>query len=170
MGLLREVERFADHLRLERGRSVHTVRAYTADLTALAEHLEQAGTRQWREVTLSDLRAFAARRAAAGLARSTLARGTASQRTFFGWMVATGHLERDPSARLVSPRVEKRLPAVLRAEQAAQVVELGEAGRERQDGEGATAEPADDPVSLRVLVGGPITSPRPNGSSSLSKP
>ena len=124
-GLLREVEGFADHLLLERGRSPHTVRSYTADLTALAEHLEAAGTTEWRQVTLSDLRSFAARRAAAGLARSTLARGTASQRTFFGWMVATGRLEADPSARLVSPRVEKRLPAVLRAEQAAQLVEGG---------------------------------------------
>ena len=35
-GLSRVVEGFADHLLLERGRSPHTVRAYTADLTALA--------------------------------------------------------------------------------------------------------------------------------------
>lgn len=128
MGLQSAVEEFADHLSTERGRSPHTVRAYCTDLAALVAHLDQAGVARWDEVTLSHLRTFAAARAAAGLARSTLSRQAASQRSFFRWMVATGHLTHDPSGRLVSPRPERRLPGVLRADQAAALVEAPTTG------------------------------------------
>ncbi|MFC0358603.1 tyrosine recombinase XerC [Kytococcus schroeteri] len=120
--LARAVEEFGDHLEHERGRSAHTVRAYLTDLRGLAEHLQEQGVDRWDRVTLAHLRSHAAARSARGLARTTLARGAAAQRAFFGWMVARGTLDTDPSARLVSPRGERRLPGVLRADQAEAVV------------------------------------------------
>ncbi|WP_462417806.1 tyrosine recombinase XerC [Kytococcus sp. Marseille-QA3725] len=154
MSLDRAVEAFGEHLRVERGRSEHTVRAYQGDLRGLASHLEAQGITTWREVGLAHLRSFAAERAARGLSRTTLARGTASQRAFFGWLTANGQLPADPSARLVSPRVDRRLPGVLRADQAERAVEQAGTAVEQgaRDASGTTPAPTDhDPRRTAAL-------------------
>lgn len=140
MPLTTAVEQFADHLQVERGRSEHTVRAYTADLRALVGTLEDLGVAEWSEVTLRHLRTHAARRSEAGLARATLARGTSSFRRFFAWMVSTGQLDEDPSGRLEAPRPDRRLPGVLRADQAAEMLAGERQGTPAGDGPGGEDE------------------------------
>ncbi|HEX5810794.1 MAG TPA: site-specific integrase, partial [Pseudonocardia sp.] len=76
----RALAEFLEHLRLERGRSPHTVRAYRADLTGLL-----AGLRSLPGLDLGRLRGWLADAHAAGAARSTLARKAAAARTFTAW-------------------------------------------------------------------------------------
>ena len=114
---------FGRHLRSERGRSEHTVRGYLADLTDLAAHLSGDHVHVWSQVTLTHLRSYLATLDAAGAARSTIARRSASIRAFFRWATRTGRLALDPALRLASPRRAKTLPAVLRQRQAADVLE-----------------------------------------------
>ncbi|MCB0910318.1 MAG: tyrosine recombinase XerC [Propionibacteriaceae bacterium] len=112
------VDAFAVHLRLERGLSQHTVRAYTGDLLNLFGHLARVGEGDPADVTLADLRTWLANQHAAGADRATLQRRAAGVRTFFAWAARTGRLPGDPAQALRSPKVDRRLPPTVEADQA----------------------------------------------------
>lgn len=114
---------FADHLRLERGLSEHTVRAYCGDLRNLFGHLARVGAGDPVDVTLSDLRTWLANQHAAGADRATLQRRAAGIRTFFAWASHRGLLPADPAAGLRSPRVDRRLPPTVEVDQARLVLD-----------------------------------------------
>ncbi|MCK8670555.1 tyrosine recombinase XerC [Rhodococcus sp. NPDC003382] len=128
------LEEFAEHLALQGGRSAHTVRAYTTDVRSLLEHLEAThpGARI-TDLSLDVLRAWLAAQVAAGAARTTLARRTSTARTFTAWLVRTSRLDHDPAARLVSPRAHRTLPAVLRTDQALELMDAAESGAVERD-------------------------------------
>ena len=132
-GVDRALREFVEHLRLERGRSPHTVRAYRADLAGLL-----TGLTALPDLDLARLRGWLADAHAAGTARSTLARKAAAARTFTAWAHRRGVLPVDPGARLTAPRPRSALPTVLDREQAAAVADVA----------GAPAGP-DDPVAMR---------------------
>jgi integrase/recombinase XerC len=129
----RVLREFVEHLRLERGRSPHTVRAYRADLAGLL-----TGLRALPDLDLARLRGWLADVHGAGAARSTLARKAAAARTFTTWAYRRGLLPADPGARLTAPRARPALPTVLDRGQAAAVL----------DAAGARSRP-DEPVALR---------------------
>lgn len=114
---------FGEYLRLEQGRSEHTVRAYLGDLRALFTHLTRVGTDDLDQVRLADLRTWLANQQALGAQRSTIARRAASVRAFFSWAQHTQRLANDPAATLRSPRVDRRLPATIEISQLRAVLE-----------------------------------------------
>lgn len=114
---------FADHLRLERGLSPHTVRAYTGDLASLFGHLTRVGEGDPGQVSLADLRTWLANQHAGGADRATLQRRAAGARAFFAWAARTGRLPADPAAALRSPRVDRRLPPTVEPDQARRVLD-----------------------------------------------
>jgi integrase/recombinase XerC len=104
---------FERHLRSERGRSEHTVRAYVRDVRAFLDEHQVTGDVDLGSVTLTDLRAWLGHIARSGAARATVARTSASLRAFFQWCERTGRTPTDPSLRLTAPRRHRTLPPVL---------------------------------------------------------
>src|SRR5699024_4384510 len=76
------VSAFRSYLRAERNSSEHTVRAYTADISGLLDHLCRTGSSDLSGLTLAVLRSWLARSRAQGRSRSTLARRGSSARAF----------------------------------------------------------------------------------------
>lgn len=130
---------FERYLRVERGRSAHTARAYLGDVRDLLAYARAAGHPEPEGWDLALLRGWLAEMAEAGLARTTLARRAASARAFTAWLLRTGRASTDPGLRLRSPKTARTLPDVLRVEQAAEVMQRA---AER-------AASGDDPVPLR---------------------
>lgn len=125
---------YADHLRLERGRSEHTVRAYLGDVRSLLTHLVEADPDpRLEDLDLNTLRGWLSAQAAAGVARTTLARRTAAARTFTAWLTRTRRIPRDPGVRLTAPKTHRTLPAVLRQEQAEEAMRAAESGAAELD-------------------------------------
>lgn len=120
------VERFAEHLRLELGRSTHTVRAYVGDLESLAEFARDRGVDAVTDLDLLTLRAWLAGQERRGLSRDTLARRSASARVFTQWCTERGVLAVDVGARLASPKRSHSLPVVLTVDQATAVLDAAE--------------------------------------------
>lgn len=125
---------YDEYLRLERGRSEHTVRAYRADVASLLGFL----SRDRPDAVLADLdlrvlRAWLAEQATAGTARTTLARRTSSAKGFTAWAERTGRMPVDPGIRLVAPKAHRTLPPVLRQEQAAEAMVAAESGAAQED-------------------------------------
>ncbi|WP_163571808.1 tyrosine recombinase XerC [Fodinicola feengrottensis] len=117
------VDRFERHLAAERGRSEHTVRAYVTDIVSLLDHAVRLGLTSPAELELAALRSWLARLRSGGAASTSLGRRAAAARVFTAWAHRTGLLPTDVGALLASPRPHRDLPAVLRREQAAGVVE-----------------------------------------------
>lgn len=132
------IRAFCDHLRLERGLSPHTVRAYRGDVTNLFEHLTRIGEGEPADVTLADLRTWLANQHAAGADRATLARRAAGVRTFFAWARRTGRVRHDPAQALRSPKVDRRLPPTVEVDHARQLL----------DALAARAAEAEEPADL----------------------
>jgi integrase/recombinase XerC len=110
---------FADHLTLERNRSAHTVRAYLGDVADLFEHALRLRLDSPAELDTAVLRSWLARRHTLGASRSTLARRASAARTFTAWAHSRGLIASDPGSTLTSPRPQRRLPEVLKPDQAA---------------------------------------------------
>ena len=114
---------FAVHVRDERNRSEHTVRAYLGDVRSLLLFVAARGCVGPESITLADLRAWLATMHGAGQSRATIARRAASARAFTAWCLRRGLAPIDPGQRLASPRVSKRLPIILDTEQAGRVMD-----------------------------------------------
>jgi integrase/recombinase XerC len=108
---------FIDHLTRGRDASPHTVRAYAGELDRL---IAWAGDRATCDAAA--LRAYAASRAAGGLAPASLARLAACLRAFTRWGVRTGRLAGDPAALLRGPRRRRTLPHWLEPDDVARLL------------------------------------------------
>ncbi|MDQ3761688.1 MAG: tyrosine recombinase XerC [Actinomycetota bacterium] len=126
-------ERFAAHLQSVRGLSPHTVRAYRGDVTALLQYLAESGRDDLAALDLALLRGWLGAQHRSGHRRSTLARRAAAVRAFTAWATRAGVLASDPGLRLVAPRPQRALPAVLHPEQAAAALRAAQLGAVESD-------------------------------------
>lgn len=113
---------FEDYLVNERGLSMNTVRSYLIDLTDLADYLQQEGEVSIDQLTIHDLRGWLAANYERNLAPATIARRAAAIRTFTLWAHQREQLAVDVGAQLVSPKVGKKLPSILRVDQASELL------------------------------------------------
>ncbi len=161
-GMRDAIDTFAGYLAGERNRSVHTVRAYVADVTSLLDHAVRMGITEPRGLTITVLRSWLARLRTAGAARTSLARRAASARTFTAWCRREGWLERDPGAMLASPRAHRSLPGVLRVDQAAALAAAPLNAVRTTAGPPATAAPTAAPLAAASLDGAARVPPDPD--------
>ena len=96
------------------GLSSNTLRAYSNDLRELAEFMGSANTSitQLSTDTFRDWLYFASE---AGAKKSTIARKTATARSFGKFLFETGRLEIDPTLKLRSPKLSRTLPKTANA-------------------------------------------------------
>jgi integrase/recombinase XerC len=123
------VAAFLEYLRLNRGASAHTVRAYEGDLDQLlasmaaargcrrptlrAEHLDTAAVHGF----LSDLHAR-------GASRASSARRVAAVRAFARFLRREEIIDRDPAALVGTPRLEKKVPPHLAVDEMARLLDV----------------------------------------------
>ncbi|MDB5690612.1 MAG: Tyrosine recombinase xerC [Sphingomonas bacterium] len=141
---------WGDHLRRDRRRSDHTVRAYVATAHRLIGFLGQhrgaaVDAASLRELEVADLRAFLAARRAQGIGNASAARELSAVRGFLGF-VGVGEGSTPP--RLRGPRVKRGVPRPISPDDAVSLA---------QDAADAAAEPwiaARDLAVLLLLYGG----------------
>jgi integrase/recombinase XerC len=110
------------HLSAERDLTVHTVRAYVGDIAGLLEHAHRLGHGDVGDLDLRSLRSWLAKQQSLGLSRTTLARRATAARVFTAWLHRTGRAPHDVGATLGSPKARRPLPAVLRADEAEDLI------------------------------------------------
>ena len=117
------LDRFADHLRFERGLSERTLEAYDRDVRRLGEYLVARGRSDPASASAGDLRAFVLAMKDLGLAPTSIARNISAIRTYFGFLLAEDLLVADPSERLQTPRGWRTLPEVLSVDEIGKLLE-----------------------------------------------
>jgi site-specific recombinase XerD len=135
------LDRYRTHLEAGRGYSKHTVKGYLTDLVDLADFLEVFGVKAPRDIDLESLRSWLFSLSERGIAKSSMARKTASARSFTAWLLEQGELASDPGLRLRTPKANKSLPKVATRKAMDQVF----AALEAKAAEG-------DPIHIRNLA------------------
>ena len=113
---------FERHLRSERSRSPHTVRAYAGDIASLLGYASDQGIGTPEELGVAELRGWLAIQHESGAARATLARRGAAARAFTAFAHRRGWLATDPGPQLGTLKTRRTLPHVLPQEEMADVL------------------------------------------------
>ena len=111
------MEQFHDYLTFERGLSDRTVTAYRGDLERFASFLAEQSVAAPRSVTVRILREWVYELKEAGLAPTSIRRAQSAVRIYFGFLLAEGVIEADPTDRLSVPKVDRKLPDFLSTEE-----------------------------------------------------
>jgi integrase/recombinase XerC len=104
---------FLAYGRTVRNLSRHTLEAYGGDLSRMCAFLERAGIRDVRKVDVAALRRFLAEETDRGLAKTSIARLSASVRSLFKWLHRERIVLANPSATLRAPKKRRTLPEPL---------------------------------------------------------
>ncbi|MBM4183872.1 MAG: site-specific tyrosine recombinase XerD [Gemmatimonadetes bacterium] len=107
------LEQFEDYLTYERGLSARTTAAYARDLSRWRDFVALAGVTKPADVTPKQLREWVFSLKDGGLAATSIRRAQSALRTYYAFLLADGAVSVDPTDRLESPRVARRLPDFL---------------------------------------------------------
>jgi integrase/recombinase XerC len=135
------VANFLRHLR-ERNASLHTIKAYSRDLSPFAAY---AGSRGWKQIDHIAVRGFLSQLYEAGLSKPSVARALAAVRSLYRWLAREGVVEQNPAKLVATPKLPKKLPRVPTIEEMNSVI----------DGEmpEVAAFPERDRLMLELLYG-----------------
>jgi len=111
------VERFDDFLALEQGASVQTSHAYKLDIARFVTYVSVKGASSPTNVGVRMLREYVYHLKDLGLSAASIRRNVSAVRTYFKFLVGEGHVVRDPSERLETPKRWRTLPEVLGVEE-----------------------------------------------------
>jgi len=117
-----QLERFNDHLAVEKGASPRTSEAYMRDLARFATFCSIKGAKSPDATNAKILREYVYHLKDLGLAPSSIRRNISAVRSYFRFMVGEGELVRDPSERLEAPKRWRTLPEVLTVDEAARLI------------------------------------------------
>jgi integrase/recombinase XerD len=123
------MEQFHDHLTYERGLSARTVTAYMRDLARWVGFVVGLGVRDPGRVTPQQLREWVFSLKDAGLAATSIRRAQSAVRTYYRFLLAEGAIQTDPTDRLESPRVARKLPDFLSLEETTRLLEAPDPGK-----------------------------------------
>jgi len=104
--------------------STHTVAAYRRDLTRLQGFCDSRRISRWGALDNALVRAFAAAEHAGGLGPRSIQRRLSAVRTFYEFLLREGGCARNPAQDVRAPKVKKRLPTTLDADQMSRLLEF----------------------------------------------
>jgi len=112
------IAKFLQYLRMVKNSSPHTILNYGKDLEQFLAYLTPPGASlpALREVKHDVIREFVAHLHDQGLEKTSIARKIAAIRSFFKYCVREGLLIENPARLVPTPKLPKRLPSVLSAE------------------------------------------------------
>jgi integrase/recombinase XerC len=114
-----EVQKFLEYLHSVKNSSPHTISNYSNDLAQFVAYLTPPGakTPALTAVDHSMIREFVAHLHEHGLEKTSIARKLAALRSFFKYCVREGLLKENPARLVPTPKLPKRIPSVLSAEE-----------------------------------------------------
>jgi integrase/recombinase XerD len=112
-----QIQAFLGFLADEKSYSENTIAAYRNDLTQFLRHLERQGIHSeqssWAEIDKQAIVGYILDLKEREYTSSTVARKVAAVKSFFHYLLAESTIQSDPTVRLDSPKVKKRLPKAI---------------------------------------------------------
>lgn len=125
---------FLDYLHYERRLSPRTLAGYRHDLDEFLSWLRENAQTDWARVKSQHVRSYAAARHRRGLSPKSLQRHLSAIRAWFRFLLREGRVGSNPAEGVRAPKVGRRLPHTLDADQLGHLMELpGDAPLDRRD-------------------------------------
>jgi integrase/recombinase XerC len=156
------IANYLQYLQSVKNSSPHTILNYRKDLEQFLAYLSPPASRPpaLTAVTHSMIREFVAHLHDHGLQKSSIARKLAALRSFFKYCLREGYLKENPARLVPTPKLPKRIPSVLSAE------EMN--GFLNQLGVMEHSEPVDRPASKKAQLLPPASVAHMEGGLSSS--
>jgi integrase/recombinase XerC len=147
------IRKYLEYLRSVRNSSPHTILNYGKDLEQFSGYLSPPGvsTPGVAEITHQMIREYVGHLHSQKLEKSSIARKLASLRSFFKYCVRENLLKENPARLVPTPKLPKRIPSVLSAEEMNGFLNqlaldpLPSPAKPRIGGKSSAAEPARQP-------------------------
>ena len=117
------IQRYIAHL-AQRNLSPHTQENYARDLATLRDFCDKQKIADWGALDVHHIRAFVSARHRQGLAPKSIQRVLASIRSFYVFLEGEGVARKNPAVGVRAPKVPKRLPDTLDADQMARLLQI----------------------------------------------
>ncbi|HKN77371.1 MAG TPA: tyrosine recombinase XerC [Candidatus Acidoferrum sp.] len=113
------IAKYLEYLHAVKNSSPHTISNYGKDLGQFVAYLSPPGLEPpaLTAVTHNTIREFVGHMHDHGLQKSSIARKLAALRSFFKYCVREGRLQENPARLVPTPKLPKRIPSVLSAEE-----------------------------------------------------
>jgi integrase/recombinase XerC len=122
--LERWLQRFLEHLRHERRLSPRTCEHYQRDILRLLAWCREQGVAQWRLLSQPQVRGYIANRHRKGISGKSLQRELSSMRALYRYLLREGEADNNPAQGVRAPKVQRRLPVTLDADQLGQLLDV----------------------------------------------
>lgn len=107
------LDEFINHLAVERGLAENTLVSYRRDLAGYISFCRKNKLKSLEQAGRDTIISYLLQLQVDGRSPATIARRLASIRSFYGFMIREGILQKDPSVDLESPKPIQKLPRVL---------------------------------------------------------
>jgi len=104
------IERFLEHLRVERGMSPNTLESYSRELLRFKTWL---GEKSFKQVSREELQTYLRELSRLGLSAKTIFHNLAVMRSFYFFLLENELIDNDPSQLVEFPKLPKPLPKLL---------------------------------------------------------
>src|SRR5271168_852618 len=152
------ITKYLEYLQAVKNSSPHTISNYGKDLGQFVTYLSPPGLEPpaLSAVTHTTIREFVGHLHDQGLQKSSIARKLAALRSFFKYCVREGRIKENPARLVPTPKLPKRIPSVLTAEEMNGFLnQLAEMGPASGSGGEAPKRP-----SRRIANASPSKSPK----------
>ncbi len=120
----KEIASFIKYIQYEKRYSPHTVNAYQKDLESFSAYLEETYELSLIEkAEFFHMRSWIIHLMEDGIAAQSIKRKLASLKALFKFLLREGAIETNPTTKLISPKVSKRLPEYMEEKQVENLLE-----------------------------------------------
>lgn len=112
----RQIKLFLKFIETEKKLSNNTLQSYRRDLVQFEEYINENKVR-YTHVHEEHVKNYISELTEMGKKPSTISRSVASIRSFYQFLVRKGKVKEDPTAKIQSPKIEKRVPSVLTSQE-----------------------------------------------------
>lgn len=112
----KQVKLFLEFLQNDKKASDNTLQSYRRDIVYFNKYVE-SNNLNYAKIEEEDIKKYIEHLQEVGKKASTISRSLASIRSFYQFLVKNKKVKQDPTSHIQSPKIEKRVPSVLTAQE-----------------------------------------------------
>ena len=108
----KQIKQFLEFLQIDKKLSDNTLQSYRRDILQFEKYLSDVNI-SYEKVTEEEIEKYINYLKNVGKKTSTISRNLATIRSFYQYLIKNKKIETDPTTKIISPKIEKRVPSVL---------------------------------------------------------